>query len=99
MSEDFGSDYITITDEDGKDYELEHLDTIEFDGAFYMALLPADMDENSEDYGIVILRTEEDENGDQYMVVPDDEETERVYNIFMERLFNEDDDEQDRESD
>jgi hypothetical protein len=34
MSEEFGSDFITITDDDGNQYELEHLDTLEIDGVF-----------------------------------------------------------------
>ena len=29
MSEEFGPDFITVTDEDGNDFELEHLDTLE----------------------------------------------------------------------
>lgn len=37
MSEGFGPDFITITDEDGNEFELEHLDTIEYNGQTYMA--------------------------------------------------------------
>ena len=29
MSDDYGSDFITVTDEDGNDFELEHLGTLE----------------------------------------------------------------------
>ena len=29
MAEDYGSDFITIADEDGKEYELEVLTTVE----------------------------------------------------------------------
>ena len=32
MSEEFGPDFITVTDEDGNEFELEHLDTIEYNG-------------------------------------------------------------------
>ena len=35
MSEQFGPDFITVTDEDGKEYELEHLDTLEYNGQTY----------------------------------------------------------------
>ena len=31
MSEEFGPDFITVTDEDGNDFELEHLDTLDSD--------------------------------------------------------------------
>ena len=32
MSEEFGPDFVTVTDEDGNEIELEHLDTLEVDG-------------------------------------------------------------------
>ena len=46
MSEAFGSDYLTIEDEDGNEFELEVLDEFELDGQSYLAALPADMDED-----------------------------------------------------
>ncbi len=90
MSEGFGKDFISISDEEGNNYELEHLDTIEMDGAYYMAFLPADISEDSEDYGIVILKSEKGEDGDDYLVVPEDEEMDRAYELFMQELFPED---------
>jgi uncharacterized protein YrzB (UPF0473 family) len=87
MSEQYGSDFITVTDDDGNEFELEHLDTIEYEGALYMAFLPADMDENDEDYGMVILKVIK-ENGDEILAtVDDDKEMEAVYGKFMEQLF------------
>ena len=41
MSDLYGSDFITITDDDGKEYELEVLSTIEYEGSTYLALGPA----------------------------------------------------------
>ena len=32
MSESFGPDFITVTDEDGNEMELEYLDTLEYKG-------------------------------------------------------------------
>ncbi len=87
MSEQFGSDYITVTDDDGNEFELEHLDTIEHEGALYMAFLPADMDEDHEDYGMIILKVIE-ENGEEILATVDDEaEMEAVYDTFMQQLF------------
>ena len=44
--EDFGSDFITITDEDGVEYELEILSELDYQGAHYLAVVPAsDADE------------------------------------------------------
>ena len=90
MSEEFGSDFITITDDDGNQYALEHLDTLEIDGVFYLAFLPADVDEDDERYGIIIMK-QETENGESYLVVPGDEELDFAYQRFMERLFEDED--------
>ena len=49
MSEAFGSDYLTIEDDDGNEFELEVLDEFELDGQSYLAALPADMDEDDPD--------------------------------------------------
>lgn len=88
MSEEFGGDFISISDEEGNSYELEHLDTLELDGVFYLAFLPADMDEENSDYGMVILRSEGDpEDSESYLVSPEEDELEIVYEKFMERLF------------
>ena len=37
--EDFGSDFITITDEDGVEYELEILSELDYQGAHYLAVV------------------------------------------------------------
>lgn len=89
MSEDYGSDFISISDEEGNSYELEHLDTIEYNGAFYLAFLPADMDEDDKDYGMVILKTEVTD-GEEYLVNPPEDELDAVYDKFMQQLFNDD---------
>ena len=86
MSEDFGSDLITICDDDGNDYVLEHLDTIEVDDIFYMAFLPADKDEQDDDYGLVILKVIE-EDGEEILATIDDETLlEDIYSRFLERI-------------
>lgn len=86
MSEEYGNDFVTITDDEGNEYALEHLDTIEVDGVYFLAFLPADIPEDDERYGFIIMKQEND--GDEsYLVVPSDEETDFVYQRFMERLF------------
>lgn len=90
MSEEFGPDFVTITDEDGNDIELELLDALEHNGETYMAFCPAveeGDDEDGEDYGLVILKSIE-ENGEELLSTLDtDEELTEVYDLFMERLF------------
>ena len=96
MSEEFGSDFITIIDDDGQEFELEVLDEMNYNGETYVAFLPADMKEDDPDYGIIILRSVEDENGDElFESIDDEDQLQDVYEHFMVLLF--DDEEEDGE--
>jgi uncharacterized protein YrzB (UPF0473 family) len=95
MSEEFGGDFITIIDDDGQEFELEVLDTMDYNGETYTAFLPADMDENDPDYGMIILRVVQDENGeDLYESIDDEEQLQDVYEHFMVLLFDDEEDEE-----
>ena len=75
-------------DDDGTEFELEVLDTMDYKGQTFVAFLPADMDENDPDYGIVILRSVLDENGDElFESIDDDDELQDVYEHFSRILF------------
>jgi len=88
MSEEFGSDFITIIDDDGTEFELEVLDTMEYKEQSFVAFLPANMDEDDPDYGIIILRSVMDENGDElFESIDDDDELQDVYEHFSRILF------------
>ncbi len=97
MSDEFGPDFITVTDEDGNDLELEFLDALEHNGVQYMAFFPADAPEEGEEeeeVGIIILKSVT-ENGEEFLSTPDsDEELDEVYQLFMEQIFAEDDEEE-----
>lgn len=95
MSEEFGPNFITLTDEDGNEIELEYVDAIEVDGQTYMAFFPTVDDEAdeaaAEEFGLVILKSIT-ENGEELLSTLDsDEELNRVYDLFMEQLMDEDD--------
>lgn len=95
MSEEYGSDFITITDDDGQEFELEVLDTMDYNGQTFMAFLPANMDENDPDYGMIILRCTTDENGEEiFESVDDEDELNDVYEHFMVLLFDDEDEEE-----
>jgi len=88
MSEEFGSDFITIVDDDGTEIELEVLDTMDYKDQTFMAFLPTDIDENDPDYGIIILRVVTDDNGEElYESIDDDDELQDVYEHFSRILF------------
>lgn len=92
MSEDFGSDFITIVDDDGQEFELEVLDSMDYNGESYVAFLPANMDESDPDYGIIILRSVLDENGEElFESIDDEDELQDVYEHFSRILFDDED--------
>lgn len=91
MDEDFGASYINITDDEGNEFELEYVDTVEYGGEEYMAFLPADMDEDDPDYGLIILRVVEVDGEEQFESVDDEDELQSVYELVMQRLFDDDD--------
>ncbi|MBQ3210047.1 MAG: DUF1292 domain-containing protein [Oscillospiraceae bacterium] len=94
MSEDFGSDFITIVDDDGQEFELEVLDTMDYNGKTYTAFLPTNMDEDDPEFGMIILRSVLDEKGEElFESVDDDDELQDVYEHFMVLLFDDEDEE------
>ena len=103
MSEEFGPDFITVTDEDGNEFELEHIDTLEFNGQTYMAFFPAvqgeekgddveELDLDDEESGLIILKVVEADGEEQLSTLDSDEELELVYQQFMEALFADEED-------
>ena len=106
MSEAFGPDFISVTEENGNEFELELVDSLEHNGVTYYAMFPAvaeneetgepvDVDADDEEYGLVIMKVIE-ENGEELLSTPDsDEELDTVYNLFMERFFDEDEETED----
>ena len=92
MSEEFGPNFITLTDEDGNDIELEYVDALEDNGQTYMAFFPvveedSEDEENEEEYGLVILKSQM-ENGEEFLVtIDDEEEIDKVYDLFMEQIL------------
>ena len=92
MNSEFGGDLFTITDDDGNDYVLEHVDTVEIDNIFYLAFLPTDLEEDDEDFGLVILKKVE-EDGEQILVSIDDDDDllEDLFERFINRILDDED--------
>ncbi len=85
MSEDFGSDFLTITDEDGKEYELEVLSTLDYNGSTYLAVVPAG--DESEELEVSILKSVEENGEPLLLAIEDDRELETVYQLIMDSLY------------
>ena len=90
MNNDYGSDFMTIVDEDGTEYELEVLSTLEYNGETYLAVTPANGEEE-EQLEVSILKSVEDEDGEPILcAIEDEEELESVYSLIMDQLYEED---------
>ncbi len=94
MSEDFGPNFITLTDEEGNEFTLEYVDALEVDGQTYMAFFPAVEEDEAEeeDLGLVILKSIMVDGEEQLSTPDSDEELERVYDLFMEQLLADEED-------
>lgn len=95
MENNYGSDFMTIIDEDGNEFELEVLSSLEYNGATYLAVIPAvDADEDV-DLEVSILKSVEEDEGDPILCAVEDEEDLRaVYDLIMEQLYEEDQDDE-----
>ena len=99
MSDEYGGNFVSLTDEEGNEIELEHLDTIEYNGSVYMAFFPVEeADENGdapeeedEESGLIILKVVDVDGEEQLSTLESEEELEAVYQQFMESLFEEED--------
>ena len=88
MDETYGNDYITIMDEDGFEIELEHLDTFEMNGEVYFALLPSDVEEDSDEYGVVMLKVIEEDGEELFIDIEDDDELKAAFELYVKRCEN-----------
>ena len=93
MEDLYGSDFMTIVDEDGTEYELEILSSLEYRGATYLAVIPAGLDED-EDAEVNILKSVEEDGEDILVAIEDDEEMETVYQMIMDQLYEEEEEEE-----
>lgn len=90
MENNFGSDFMTIVDEDGTEYELEVLSTLEYSGFTYLAVIPAGSDEEEADLEVSILKSVEEDGEPLLCAIEDEEELRAVYDLIMEQLYEED---------
>lgn len=91
MADLYGSDFITIVDEDGTEYELEVLSTLEYNGCSYMAVIPAG--ESLEDIRleVSILKSVEEDGESILCAIEDAQELEAVHDLIMEALYEDED--------
>ena len=91
MSDLYGSDFMTIVDEDGTEFELEVLSTLEYDGNTYMAVIPAGAEE-TDNLEVSILKSVEEDGEPILCAIEDEAELQAVYDLIMDELYAEDED-------
>ena len=90
MADEYGSDFLTIVDEDGNEYELEVLTTLEWNGSSYMAVIPASTAED-EELEVSILKSVDEDGESILCAIEDEQELQDVYDQIMELLYEEED--------
>lgn len=93
MDNNYGSDFMTIVDEDGTEFELEVLSTLEYNGCTYLAVIPAGTEED-EDLEVSILKSIEEDGEPILCAIEDEEELQSVYDLIMDELYAEDEEDE-----
>ena len=89
MENQYGSDFITIVDEDGTEYELEVLSTLEYDGSSYLAVIPAGESLEEFQMEVSILKSVEEDGEAILCAIEDEQELQAVYDLIMDTLYGE----------
>ena len=93
MADQYGSDFITIVDEDGTEYELEVLSTLDYDGSTYMAVIPAADSMEELELEVSILKSVEEDGEPILCAIEDEAELQAVYDLIMDELYEAEDEE------
>ncbi len=87
MEDIYGSDFITISDEDGIEYELEVLTTLDYNGNTYLAVIPAQDGEEEQELQVSILKSVEEDGEEILCAIEDEAELTAVYDLIMDQLY------------
>ena len=89
QEDNFEPDLISLTDDEGKEYQFEILDQIEYNDEHYLALMPKYDDPKemlNSDGELVVLKVIVEGDEELFEEIEDDEEYEDVAGIFIDRL-------------
>lgn len=87
----YGSDFLTIVDDDGNEFELEVLSSLEYNGCTYLAVIPAAGSQDQLELEVSILKSTEEDGESILSVIEDEAEMEAVYDILMDSLYEDED--------
>ena len=92
MANEYGSDFMTIVDEDGTEYELEVLSSLDYNGFTYLAVIPAGSED--EQLEVSILKSVEEDGEPILCAIEDEAELDAVYELIMDELYAEEEEEE-----
>ena len=84
FEEDFVEEFDTIllTDEDGIETEFMIIDSLEYDGSKYILVLESALIDDEDAEAMVLKKIAEDGEEDSYELIEDDEEFDKVADLF-----------------
>ncbi len=86
MNNEYEADLITLTDDEGTEYEFEILDTVELDDKVYYALMPNFESDDVENDGTYYIFEAFEEDGEPQLAEVEDEELlDKLADIFETR--------------
>lgn len=89
MNDNYEPIIYTLTDQEGTKQKFELLDSMDVDNQTYYAVIPyyEEPDEVSSEYEeLVVLKSVYEGNEELWATIDDDDEYERIGNIFLEKL-------------
>jgi len=75
-------DTILLTDEDGIETEFMIIDTLEYEGSTYILVLESALIDDEDAEAMVLKKVAEDGEEDSYELIEDDEEFDKVADLF-----------------
>ena len=76
---------VELEDESGNTVRFEHIMTVQYGGDDYILLAPVDPTEDMEEDEVLVLKIDNDENGDEiYLSIDDDDLVQKVFEKYLE---------------
>lgn len=76
---------VVLVDDEGNEVTFEHLMSLEHNGKVYICLVPAEPVEDIEEDELVIMRIEQDDEGnDFYSTIDSEKELQEVFEKYLE---------------
>jgi len=95
--EEMKDNIIELADEDGNPIKFELLLTFDYNGSFYVAMLPQEPLEDMGEDEVLLMRIKEEDEEDVFYPIEDEKELEAVWQAFLDIYYSEEDEDEDPE--